>query len=85
MNFVFTELSWEDYLYWQKNDKKKLKRINEFLKDISRDPYEGIGKPELLKFNYAGFWSRRIDEDHRIIYRIIDHEIQIVKCRFHYD
>ena len=85
MNFVFTELSWEDYLYWQKNDKKKLKRINELLKDISRNPYEGIGKPEPLKFNYASFWSRRIDEEHRLIYRIIDHEIQIVKCRFHYD
>jgi toxin YoeB len=85
MNFVFTELSWEDYLYWQKNDRQKLKRINELLKDISRNPYEGIGKPEPLKFNYAGFWSRRIDEEHRLIYRIIDHEIQIAKCRFHYD
>jgi toxin YoeB len=85
MNFVFTELSWEDYLYWQKNDRQKLKRINELLKDISRNPYEGIGKPEPLKFNYAGFWSRRIDEEHRLIYRIIDHEIQIVKYRFHYD
>lgn len=85
MNLVFTELSWEDYLYWQKNDKQKLKRINELLKDISRNPYEGIGKPEALKFNYAGFLSRRIDEEHRLIYRISDDEIQIVKCRFHYD
>jgi toxin YoeB len=72
MNLVFTELSWEDYLYWQKNDKQKLKRINELLRDISRNPYEGIGKPEALKFNYAGFWSRRIDEEHRLIYRISD-------------
>lgn len=85
MKFVFTELSWEDYLYWQKNDKQKLKRINELLKDISCNPYQGIGKPEPLKFNYAGFWSRRIDEEHRLIYRVIDHEIQIAKCRFHYD
>jgi toxin YoeB len=85
MNFVFTELSWEDYLYWQKNDKQKLKRINELLKDISRNPYQGIGKSEPLKFNYAGFWSRRIDEEHRLIYRVIDDEIQIVKCRFHYE
>jgi toxin YoeB len=85
MNFVFTELSWEDYLYWQKNYKQKLKRINELLKDISRNPYQGIGKPEPLKFNYAGFWSRRIDEEHRLIYRVIDDEIQIVKCRFHYE
>ena len=85
MKFVFTELSWEDYLYWQKNVKQKLKRINELLKDISRNPYQGIGKPEPLKFNYAGFWSRRIDEEHRLIYRVIDDEIQIAKCRFHYD
>jgi toxin YoeB len=85
MKFVFTELSWEDYLFWQKNDKQKSKRINELLKDISRNPYEGIGKPELLRFNYAGFWSGRIDEEHRLIYRVVDDEIQIVKCRFHYD
>lgn len=85
MKFVFTELSWEDYLYWQKNDKQKLKRINELLKDISRNPQQGIGKPEPLKFNYAGFWSRRIDEEHRLIYRVVDDEIQIAKCRFHYD
>lgn len=85
MKFVFTELSWDDYLFWQKNDKQKLKRINELLKEISRNPYEGIGKPEPLKFNYAGFWSRRIDEQHRLIYRVVEDEIQIAKCRFHYD
>jgi toxin YoeB len=85
MKLVFTELSWEDYLFWQKNDKQKLKRINELLKDISRHPYDGIGKPEPLKFNYAGFWSRRIDEENRLIYRVDDDEIQIAKCRFHYD
>jgi toxin YoeB len=85
MKFVFTELSWEDYLYWQKNDKQKLKRINELLKDISRSPYEGIGKPEPLRFNYSGFWSRRIDEEHRLIYRVVEDEIQSAKCRFHYD
>jgi toxin YoeB len=85
MKFVFTELSWEDYLYWQKNDKQKLKRINKLLRDISRNPCDGIGKPEALKFIYAGFWSRRIDEEHRLIYRVVDNEIQIVKCRFHYD
>jgi toxin YoeB len=85
MKLVFTELSWEDYLFWQRNDKQKLKRINEILKDISRNPYDGIGKPEPLKFKYAGFWSRRIDEEHRLIYRVDDDEIQIAKCRFHYD
>lgn len=85
MKFVFTDLSCEDYLYWQKNDKQKIKRINELLRDIARNPYEGIGKPEPLKFNYAGFWSRRIDEEHRIIYRVVNDEVQIVKCRYHYD
>jgi toxin YoeB len=85
MKYVFTAHSWEDYLDWQKIDKHKLKRINELLKDISRSLYEGIGKPEALKFNYAGFWSRRIDEEHRLIYRVVDDEIQIAKCRFHYD
>lgn len=85
MKLAFTDLSWEDYLYWQKNNKQKLKRINELLKDISRSPYEGIGKPEPLKFNYTGFWSRRIDEEHRLIYRVVNDEIQIVKCRYHYD
>ena len=85
MKFVFTELSWEDYLFWQENDKQKQKRINDLLKDISHNPYEDNGKPEPLKFNYAGFWSRRIDEEHRLIYRVVDDEIQIAKCRFHYD
>ncbi|MEY4308372.1 MAG: hypothetical protein RL422_575 [Bacteroidota bacterium] len=85
MKIVFTELSWEDYQYWQKIDKHKIKRINELVKDISRNPHEGIGKPKALKFNYAEFWSRRIDEEHRLIYRIVEDEIQIVKCRFHYD
>ena len=85
MKLVFTELSWEDYLFWQKNDKQKLKRINELLKDISRHPYDVIEKTDPLKLNYAGFWSRRFDEEHRLIYRIVDDEIQIAKCRFHYD
>ena len=85
MKYVFLDESWEDNLYWQKTDKQKLKRINELIKDIARNPFSGIGKPEPLKFKYAGFWSRRIDEEHRIIYRVVNDEIQIVKCRFHYD
>ena len=64
---------------------RKLIKINELLKDISRSPYEGIGKPEALKFNYAGYWSRRIDEEHRLIYKVEQDEIKILKCRFHYD
>ena len=85
MKYIFVDESWEDYLYWQKIDKKKVKKINDLLKDISRNPFEGIGKPEPLKHKYAGFWSRRIDDEHRLIYRFVDDEIQILKCRHHYD
>lgn len=84
MKFVFSEEAWEDYLYWLNTDRSKLKRINELLKSISRTPFSGIGKPEALKFQFTGFWSRRIDYEHRLIYRIENDEIQIVKCRFHY-
>jgi len=70
---------------WQKTNKKTLKRINDLLKNISREPYSGIGKPEPLKHKYKGFWSRRIDGEHRLIYRVKDNEIHIAKCRFHYD
>ncbi|HPE98322.1 MAG TPA: Txe/YoeB family addiction module toxin [Chitinophagales bacterium] len=85
MKYVFAEESWEDYLYWQQADKKKLQRINELLRDIARDPFHGIGKPEPLKFKYAGFWSGRIDDEHRLIYQVKGNEILIAKCRFHYD
>jgi len=85
MKYIFVDESWEDYLYWQKTDKKNLKRINDLLKDISRNPFSGLGKPEPLKHKYQGFWSRRIDREHRLIYFVKDDEIHIVKCRFHYD
>jgi toxin YoeB len=85
MKYVFVEESWEDYLYWQETDKRMLKRINKLIKDISRNPFNGIGKPEPLKFKYRGWWSRRFDEEHRLIYRVKDDEIHIIKCRFHYD
>lgn len=85
MKYSFVDESWEDYLYWQKTDKKILKRINMLIKDISRQPYSGIGKPEPLKHNYRGFWSRRINDEHRLIYQVKDDELRIVKCRFHYD
>lgn len=85
MKYVFVDESWEDYLYWQKTDKKKVKRINDLLKDISRNSYEGIGKPEPLKYKYSGLWSRRIDDEHRLIYQVVDDEIRILKCRYHYD
>ena len=85
MKYIFVDESWEDYLYWQKTNKKTLKRINDLLKNISREPFSGISKPEPLKHKYKGFWSRRIDEEHRLIYRVKDNEIHIAKCRFHYD
>jgi len=85
MKVIFVEESWEDYLYWQKTDKKILKKINELLKDISRTPYSGKGKPEPLKYKYKGFWSGRIDQEHCLICQVKDNEIRIAKCRFHYD
>lgn len=75
---------WEDYLYWQNQDKKALKRINQLLKDIDRNGYEGIGKPEPLSGNLSGFWSRRIDDKNRIVYRIFNDRIEIAQCGSHY-
>jgi toxin YoeB len=85
MKYIFVDESWEDYLYWQKNDKRMLNKINQLLKDISRTPFSGLGKPEPLKYKYQGFWSRRIDDEHRLIYRVTNDEIHIAKCRFHYE
>lgn len=85
MKITFSKNSWEDYLSWQKEDKKILKRINQLIKDIQRAPYQGIGNPEPLKFDLAGFWSRRIDREHRLVYKFIDQEILIYSCRYHYD
>jgi toxin YoeB len=85
MKYVFTEESWEDYLFWVRTDRKMLERLNVLLKDISRSPYSGIGKPEPLKYKYKGYWSRRIDLRHRLIYRVEGEEIRVAKCRFHYD
>jgi toxin YoeB len=85
MRYIFVGESWEDYLYWQATDKKILARINDLLKDISRNPFTGIGKPEPLKYKYKGFWSRRITDEHRLIYAVKEQDILIAKCRFHYD
>lgn len=85
MKLIFVDESREDYLYWQKTDKKILKKINGLIKDISRNPYSGTGKPEALKYKYKGWWSRRINQEHRLIYQVKDDEILIAKCRFHYD
>lgn len=83
-NFIFTEDAWKDYLYWQTQDKKTLKRINQLLQDISRNKFDGIGKPEPLKGDLSGFWSRRIDETNRVVYRITDESVEIIQCRGHY-
>ena len=85
MLVVFTENAWEDYLYWQKVDKRIVKKINNLIKDIKRSPFEGIGKPEPLKYDLAGFWSRRIDQEHRLVYQVENKELRILACRFHYD
>ena len=81
---VWSDHAWEDYVYWQTQDKKILKRINQLIKDIDRNGNEGIGKPEPLKYELQGFWSRRIDDEHRLVYRIEDNKIEILSCRLHY-
>lgn len=84
MDIMFLDDAWQDYLYWQKIDKQALKRINQLIKDIQRNPFEGLGKPEPLKFDMSGLWSRRINQEHRLIYQIKDDYIVIVQCRYHY-
>ena len=76
--------AWEDYLYWQKTDKKKTKRINLLIKDIQRDPFVGLGDPEPLKHNWSGYWSRRIDKEHRLVYKVTEKGLLIAQCRYHY-
>ena len=85
MNLSFHPQAWDDYLFWQQNDKSILRKINQLIRDIAREPFDGIGKPEPLKLNLSGFWSRRITEEHRIVYKIQDGEIIIVQCRGHYE
>jgi toxin YoeB len=84
VRIIFHPNGWDDYLYWQRTDKKILKKINSIIKEISRTPYEGIGKPESLKFDLTGFWSRRIDQEHRVVYRVDKDELHILACRYHY-
>ena len=84
MNLVFSERAWEDYLYWQGSDQKILKRIHLLIRDIKRDPFEGIGKPEPLKHALSGYWSRRLPDTHRIVYRIDGDDLLIAQLRYHY-
>jgi len=81
---AFSEHAWEDYLHWQRADPKLLKRVNALIKDIQRSPYEGLGKPEPLKHALSGYWSRRIDEEHRLVYKVAEGRILIAQARKHY-
>jgi toxin YoeB len=84
LKLIFSETAWEDYLHWQKMDKKLLKRTNDLIQAIRRDPFEGIGKPEPLKNDLSGYWSRRINDEHRIVYKVKDDSLLIAQCRGHY-
>lgn len=85
MRLLWEEKAWEDYCRWQRQDKKTLKKINALIKDIQRNYYSGIGKPELLKGNFTGWWSRRINEENRVVYKVTDNAIIIAACKGHYD
>jgi toxin YoeB len=84
-SFVFTDHAWEDYVWWQQEDRQTLARINSLLRECQRAPFHGTGKPEPLKGNLKGFWSRRIDREHRLVYRATSDAIEVVACRFHYE
>jgi len=84
VNLTWSAEAWDDYLYWQETDKKTVKKINELIKDATRTPFEGKGKPEPLKHNLAGFWSRRITTEHRLVYAVSDDALLIASCRYHY-
>jgi toxin YoeB len=85
MKLTFSGNAWEDYLYWQKTDKAMLKRINTLIKEIQREPFAGIGKPEPLKHSLSGYWSRRINDEHRLVYKVVDDQIFIAQLRYHYE
>ncbi len=85
MKIIFSKNSWEDYTSWLSEDKNMLKKINELIKDIQRTPFEGKGKPEPLKYDLAGFWSRRIDREHRLVYKVENQTVLIFSCKYHYE
>jgi len=84
MNLGFADDAWDDYLYWQKNDKKILNKINRLIKEIGREPFEGIGEPEPLKYNWSSYWSRRITIEQRLVYKVVGDNLMIAQCRYHY-
>lgn len=85
MTLIFSSKAWDEYLYWQKTDKAILKRINALIKEVQRDPFAGIGKPEPLMHGLSGYWSRRINDEHRLVYKVVDDQILIAQCRYHYE
>ena len=84
MRLIFADAAWEDYLYWQKQDRKVVERINKLIQEVMREPFAGVGKPEPLKHALAGFWSRRITDEHRMVYRVEDGSLLIAQLRYHY-
>ena len=84
MILSFADDAWDDYLYWQQQDKKILKKINRLIKEIQREPFEGTGEPEPLKYNWSGYWSRRITIEHRLVYKVVDDNLLVAQCRYHY-
>ena len=84
-NLTFVSTGWDDYVFWQTQDRKTIKRINQLLREILRDPFNGIGKPEPLRENLAGYWSRRIDDKNRLVYTVRDDAVWIISCRYHYE
>jgi toxin YoeB len=84
VKIIFSSQAWDDYLYWQQTDRKILKRVNALIKEITRTPYEGTGKPEPLRYALAGYWSRRIDDEHRLVYKVEGDSVVIAQTRYHY-
>lgn len=85
MRILFSERAWEDYLWWQQQDRKTLKRVNQLIRDVERNGNEGIGKPEPLKHGFQGYWSRRITDEHQLVYKALENEVRIAACRYHYE
>ncbi len=84
MRLIFSDKAWDDYIYWQETDRQVLKKINRLIKEIKRAPFDGLGKPEPLKHELSGFWSRRITEEHRLVYEVCENSLAIASCRYHY-
>jgi len=84
MNIRFSEQAWDEYLYWQQNDRAMIRRVNQLIREIRRAPFSGVGQPEALRFQWSGYWSRRLDQEHRLVYRIVEGELEIAQGRYHY-